>query len=106
MSDHVLELVVFQLRPGVTREQALSASEAVSAWVAEQPGFVSRETYEVPDGEQWVDVLYWRSMAEAKAASERAMAQDHCQAFFSLLAPEAEVFLHAVPVPGAGVGAA
>ena len=39
----VLELVVFELNEGVSREQFLATNDAVSAWISKQPGFISDE---------------------------------------------------------------
>jgi hypothetical protein len=38
-----LELVVFKLNEGVGRDQFLGTVGAVSDWIAQQPGFVSRD---------------------------------------------------------------
>ena len=72
MADKVLELVVFKLNPGAGREQLLATSEGVSRWAEQQPGFVSRELTYDAEGDRWVDVVWWRSLADAKAAAEAA----------------------------------
>ena len=46
----VLELVVFKLRAGASREELLGTVDAVSAWIAQQPGFVARSLVEDREG--------------------------------------------------------
>ena len=90
----VLELVVFKLRQGVTREQLLATTDAVSAWAGEQPGFVSRELSYDAEGDRWIDVVWWRTLAEAQAASELAMTSEACAPMFSLIDMESTLMLH------------
>jgi len=90
----VLELVVFNLRAGASREELLGTVDAVSAWVAEQPGFVSRSLVEDREGGRWIDVVWWRSMAEAQAAAERAMSSESCAPMFALIDMESTLMLH------------
>jgi hypothetical protein len=90
----VLELVVFNLRPGASREELLGTVDAVSAWVAEQPGFVSRSLVEDSDGERWIDVIWWQSIAEAQAAAERAMNSESCAPTFGLIDMESTLMVH------------
>ena len=72
----VLELVVFNLRAGSSREDLVGTVDAVSSWVAEQPGFVSRSLVEDREGGRWIVVIWWRSMEEAEAAAERATSSE------------------------------
>ena len=93
MADRVLELVVFELKDGVSRELLLDASEPVSSWAAEQPGFLSRELCYDSKGDRWIDVVWWESMEDAKAAAERAMSSESCAPRFSLIAMESTMML-------------
>jgi hypothetical protein len=90
----VLELVVFNLRAGASREELLGTVDAVSAWIAEQPGFVSRALVEDHDGDRWIDVVWWRSIAEAQAAAERAMGSESCAPMFRLIDMESTLMVH------------
>jgi hypothetical protein len=90
----VLELVVFTLRPGATREELLGTTGGVSAWIAEQPGFVSRSLVEDREGGRWIDVVWWRSLQEARDASERAMSSESCAPMFGLIDMESTLMLH------------
>ena len=90
----VLELVVFKLRAGASREALLGTLDAVSSWIAEQPGFVSHTLVEDREGGRWIDVVWWRSMAEAQAASVRAMSSEPARQMFALIDTESMLMLH------------
>ena len=72
----------------------LGTVDAVSAWIAEQPGFVSRSIVEDREGERWIEVVWWRSMAEAQAAAERGVSSESCAPMFALIDMESTLMLH------------
>lgn len=92
--DRVLELVVFKTLSGVKREEFLEKNGPVSMWISEQPGFISRDLSYDAEGNRWVDVLWWRTMDEALAASERAVHSDTCSPFFALIDMDDMLMLH------------
>jgi hypothetical protein len=92
-----LELVVFKLRDGVSREQFLGTVDAVSSWIRQQPGFVSRELSYDAAGERWIDFVWWRTMDDAHAAAERAMSSESCAPMFALIDMESTLMIHAEP---------
>ncbi len=89
----VLELVVFKLNEGVTAEHLLATVDPVSEWIAEQPGFVSRQLAHDAEGERWVDVVWWETLDDAKAAAERAMSSESCAPMFALIDMESTLML-------------
>lgn len=93
----VLELVVFKLREGVSREQLLGTVDAVSEWAARQPGFLSRELVHEQEGDRWIDVLWWRGMQDAQAAAVAAMQSESCAPMFGLIDEESTLMLHGAP---------
>ena len=93
----VLELVVFKLGDGVSRERFLRTVDEVSRWIARRPGFISRELVYDGDGDRWIDVVWWKSMAEAQAAAELAMSSDSCAPMFALIDMESTLMLHGAP---------
>jgi hypothetical protein len=95
--DRVLELVVFSLRQGVTREQLLGTVDAVSAWARRQPGFISRELSHNADQDKWIEVVYWASLDDAEAAAKASQSSDQCAPMFALIDMESALFLHGVP---------
>ena len=97
MEQKVLELVVFKLNEGVSREQFLATNDAVSAWIGKQPGFISRELSYDAEGDRWIDVLWWESMDTARAAAELAMTSDSCTPMLGLIDMESTLMLHGEP---------
>jgi hypothetical protein len=91
----VLELVVFKLHDGVSRDEFLATNDAVSTWISKQPGFVSRELSYDADSDRWVDVLWWTSMENAAAAAELALNSESCAPMFALIDMESTLMLHA-----------
>ena len=94
MDSKVLELVLFELKPEVEEDVFLNHSLAVSSWAETQPGFLSRDLTKAEDG-RWVDVVWWRSMADAKQAAEAAMSSDACSPMFSAIAEKSVQMIHA-----------
>jgi hypothetical protein len=93
----VLELVVFRLDVGVSREQFLGTNDAVSTWISKQPGFISRELSYDAEGDRWIDVLWWDSIENAGAAAELALSSESCLPMFSLIDMESTMMLHGEP---------
>ncbi len=90
----VVELVVFKLNDGVSREELHDTVEGVSAWAREQPGFISRELSYDAEGDRWIDVVWWQSMEDAQRAAELAMSSESCAPMFGLIAMESTLMLH------------
>jgi antibiotic biosynthesis monooxygenase (ABM) superfamily enzyme len=93
----VLELVVYQLHKGVSREQFLGTNDAVSSWIRQQPGFLSRELVHDAEGDRWVDVIWWETLEQAQAASERSMTSESCSPMFALIDMDSALLLHGIP---------
>jgi hypothetical protein len=97
MESKVLELVVFKLVAGVSREEFLGAAGGLSDWAGRQPGFISRELSHDAEGDRWIEVVWWRTMADAKAAAENAMSSESCARMFALIDMESAEMIHAEP---------
>ena len=93
----VLELVVYKLNEGVSREEFLATNDAVSSWISKQPGFLSRELVYDADGDRWVDVVWWQTMADAQAASALSLTSQSCAPMFALINMDSALMLHGVP---------
>jgi hypothetical protein len=94
----VLELVVFKLNEEVSREQFLATNDGVSTWALQQPGFISREMSYDAEGDRWIDVVWWASLEDARAAADSAMSSESCLPMFSLIDTESTLMIHAAPV--------
>ncbi len=97
MSGPVLESAAFALNVGVTREAFLATVPGMSSWAAEQPGFVSRELFEVGDG-RWIDIVRWATMADAMRAGEVFMESEACRLSFALMDKSSIQVVHGTPV--------
>ena len=96
-AEKVLELVVYSLHEGTSREQFLGTNKAVSTWISKQPGFISRELVYDNQGNRWVDIIWWETMAQARAASEASMSSESCSPMFALIDMESALMLHGMP---------
>ena len=94
----VLELVVFKLNEGVSREELLGTVDAVSGWISGQPGFISRELSYDSAGDRWIEVVWWRTLRDARAAAELAMTSESCRPMFALIDMSSTLMAHGVPV--------
>jgi len=69
-----IEITSFKLIEGKTGADFIAANAGMTAWLARQPGFLSREIAEGEDG-TIVDLLHWASLEQAKSAAERLFAE-------------------------------
>jgi hypothetical protein len=97
LADRVLELVVFKLKSGVSREQLLRTVDAVSEWASQQPGFISRELCYAKAEDKWIDVVWWKTLQDAEVAAEAAMSSESCAPMFALIDMDQMQLLHGVP---------
>jgi hypothetical protein len=93
----VLELVVFKLKEGVSREEFLGTDDAVSTWISKRPGFISHELLYDAEGDRWIEVAWWKTMEEAHAAAELSMTSESCAPMFALIDMESALMVHGVP---------
>ena len=109
MSGKVLELVVYKLNEGVSREQFLGTNDAVSSWISRQPGFISRDLAYDAEGDRWIDVIWWETMENAGAAAELSQTSESCAPMFAQIDMESALMVHGEPAiapvlaPPAGV---
>jgi Antibiotic biosynthesis monooxygenase len=92
-----LELVLFKLKAGTTREQFLATDKAASNWMHEQPGFVSHELSYAAESDQWIELARWKSLEHARAAAQAAMSSESCAPMFALIDMDSALMLHGEP---------
>jgi hypothetical protein len=95
--DAVLELVVYKLKDGVNDEGFLRANDVASRWMEIQPGFVGHELFHDAEGERWIELVRWETLAEAHGAAERAMSSESCAPLFALIDLETALMVHGEP---------
>lgn len=94
MDRKTLELVVFELNEGVTHDEFMATVEAVSRWVATQPGFISRELVYSPEEGKYTEIVWWQTRQAADAAGEAAMNSASCAPIFGKIAMASALMLH------------
>jgi len=85
MNDTVVAIAQFKIARGVDEETFLKASDAVQSLLNMTRGFVKRELIKTPDGLNWMDIVKWRSHAEAEQAASTAMKDPTCMKFLALI---------------------
>lgn len=96
-TSHVVEVVLYRLREGVSRETQMAALQAAQSEIASLPGFIRREVLADADG-QWVEMVYWRTMDEALNAMNLIADKPNLQQAFTLLDEGTIRMLHMLPV--------
>lgn len=89
----VLEIVHFRTKPGVGETDVLTASAETQEWLRQMPGYLHRELSLNDDG-LWIDIVHWRSLAEAQAAAQAIMQQPCAANFMTMLDPEQLTMYH------------
>ena len=95
--DRVLELVVFSLVDGATKEQFLGTVDAVSEWIKTRPGFISRDLSYSAEQNRWIEIIYWGSLTAAEESAKAAQSSESCAPMFALIDMESMLFLHGEP---------
>jgi antibiotic biosynthesis monooxygenase (ABM) superfamily enzyme len=93
MSTQTVEIVQFRLKPGTDEGAFLAAAADTQAAIARLPGFLTRELLRGGDG-LWVDVVHWRSEAEALAAAEAFPSMPEVVSFVAMIDETAMTMLH------------
>jgi hypothetical protein len=84
MDDMVIEWAPFRTRPGVDEAALLEAARAIeTAFLARCEGFVRRELARRDGG--YVDIVWWRSRADADAAMAKTSSSEACGRYFGLM---------------------
>lgn len=89
----ILEVVLFRTKAGVSDEQVLQGSAQIQPWLEKAAGYLNRQLSKNADG-QWVDLVQWRTLAEAHQAAEQLMAEPSAAAFMAMIDPESITMLH------------
>lgn len=82
MNGRVMEFAPFRLKPDVSETALLDAAAKMQeCFLKRQPGYLSRELMRGRDG-SYVDVIWWRSHADAAAAIPKVHASKDCLDYF------------------------
>lgn len=91
----ILELVTFRIHDGVGERQFDEAVRSVGNFLAEQPGFLSRQVLTVDTDGSRVDLVWWKDLADALAAAESIRTDPRAAAFMACLDPDSVRVSHA-----------
>ena len=80
----VVEVVRFRLAQGADEAAFLEENRKAQEFVAQQPGFVSRELARGDDG-RWLALVHWNSADDADASFTRFVAAAETQPFMAML---------------------
>ncbi|WP_408010010.1 hypothetical protein ACJROX_06880 [Pseudalkalibacillus sp. A8] len=95
---NTLELVRFQLKDGINREQLVKTAGEINPVLKEQfSGFEARMLLQDANGPGWVDLVYWSDMESALQAAELFPALEAVQPFLAMLKSEGITMLHLEP---------
>jgi hypothetical protein len=91
--NRTIESVVVALAPGRSEEEFLKACTATELFLKEQPGFLWRRIVKLDHG-RYMDILEWRSQAEADAAMKASMSEACMTELMNTLDPHSVVVAH------------
>jgi heme-degrading monooxygenase HmoA len=81
----IVELAPFKLAAGKSETDLLAASSSFQkGFLEEQPGFIRRELVRKSGG-SYMDIVHWRSEADAKAVMEKVQESEACALYFSVM---------------------
>ncbi|UII79164.1 hypothetical protein [Flagellimonas sp. CMM7] len=81
----LLEWAPFTIKEGVTEAELMQASEALqNDFLQNQKGFLKRDLLEKFD-RNYIDLVYWETIEDAKTALGNAEKNLACQAYFELM---------------------
>ncbi len=93
MESNVVEFVRFKLQPGSDSNMLVYRAEALNPLLEEMGGYKARYLAQHEDGE-WLDVVIWGSMEQARAAADKIMLLPEGLAFGALIDPDSIVMAH------------
>lgn len=84
----VVEMAPFLVAKGVTDETLIEASKILeNDFLSLQKGFIKKELVKGHDS-FWIDVVYWASESDARAATKNASESNECYSYFQLMDPD------------------
>ncbi len=88
-----VEMVLWKAKENVSTEEAKAAILKLNDVVKNFPGFISRTTSLAEDG-QFLDIVFWKDLASALAASEQVMKNEDLIPIFNTIDDKEMIFKH------------
>lgn len=89
----VIELVLFDIKPGYSEKEVIKAGEAVNSFLEKSDGFINRKLSLSKEG-KWMDIVYWTTLENAEKASEEVLKSEICQKYFGMIDETTMQFMH------------
>ncbi len=89
----IIESVVLELAAGRSEAEFLAACAESDTFLRQQPGFLLRRVVRLDQG-RFMDLVEWRSQAEADAAMKASMSEPRVAKLMQALNPHSLVVAH------------
>ena len=96
-TKNAIEVVIFKTKPEFDQQQEKASLDSLNSIVGARKGFISRQLARSEDG-KWMDLIFWESMEDAKAAADDIMKLESAQKAFSVIDEQTMDFYHFDPV--------
>lgn len=94
---NAIEMVLFKPIDGVDNNKVITSMLSLNSIVSKFKGFVSRHFAKNENG-QWLDIVYWETMEDAKHASQQIMKNKEAMNVFSIINQSETIFCHFTPI--------
>lgn len=89
----VLEFAMFNAKPDVSDEAVIKAAHSIQSDLDALTGYLKRELFK-GDGNQWLDLVHWRSLDDAMSAAEQILSGPNWATFEAVLDPDGGRMIH------------
>ncbi len=99
--QHIVEIVSYKAVASASEQDLIAASEQSHKFIANLPGFLYRSVSHNTvshntETQTWTDLVYWRTLEDAKAADEQFMQSADCKPLVALISQESLSMQHQV----------
>jgi heme-degrading monooxygenase HmoA len=99
-----IEAVLFKAKTQFTDEQVIQMLTSLNPLLQGFPGFISRQLSKDESG-QWLDLVYWESMEQARQAADQVMQMEEATHAFGVIDERNMSMYHFTPAVAAFVPA-
>ena len=82
----IVEITQLKLVKGADPQSFIIAAEKAQGFLEKQSGYIDRELLKVAD-DQWLDLLHWRTLVDAKRAGKGMLRDPACRDFVRMIDP-------------------
>ena len=94
MSNHIIEVVKFELADGVTEQDIMAANEGLESFLNDQPGLLYRSFAKQQNSEIYIDIVYWDTLNDATRVQQAFYDSPQCQQFIKLIDQNSVALTH------------